>query len=82
MIVQFIPFQSTSEDVLLLLQTRAPACLGGWSGSGLEVQLAHLLSQLVRGLHGGEEQHLLDVPLVGQEHGHAIYAHAPASSGR
>ena len=37
---------------------------------------------VVIGLHGGEEENLLDIVGVGEEHGQAIDAHAPASGGR
>mmetsp|Transcript_13538 Transcript_13538/g.29701 ORF Transcript_13538/g.29701 Transcript_13538/m.29701 type:complete len:275 (-) Transcript_13538:1235-2059(-) len=36
---------------------------------------------LVLRLHGGEQQHLLDVGLVCQEHRHAVHAQTPAASG-
>eukprot|EP00043_Microstomoeca_roanoka_P005695 m.57371 g.57371 ORF g.57371 m.57371 type:complete len:452 (-) comp13076_c0_seq1:1275-2630(-) len=45
-----------------------------------------LASQLIGfvgilGLHGREQEHLLDVVVIGEEHGHAIQSHAPTSCG-
>ena len=45
-------------------------------------QSTRLRLVVVHGLHGGEQQHLLDVVAVGQEHGETIDAEAPATGGR
>lgn len=48
----------------------------------LRADLGGLRATLSLGLHRGEEQHFLDVLVVGEEHGEAIDAKTPASGGR